>query len=76
MLHSGCFIRYDIAVQKEPSVNAPRNTFTVMMTAAIELKFPPKMFSTPETYEIGRGDHCLHDNIIDFLKERMLGSWF
>ena len=42
------------------------------MDASKQLKLPAKTFSTPERYEIGRGDHRLHDDI-DFLKERSLG---
>ena len=70
---NGRFIRYDVDLQQETSVAPPQNAFTVMMMAARELKFPPKVFSTPERYEIGRGDHRLHDDIIDFLKKRGLG---
>lgn len=70
---NGRFVRFDVAVHQEPSDNPPRNAYTVMMMAAKELKFPSKVFSTPERYEIGRGDHRLHDDVVDFLRNKGLG---
>ena len=46
------------------------NTFSVLMASARELKLPPKVLSN---YETGRGDLRLHDDIIDFLRERNMG---
>ena len=46
------------------------NAFSVLMASARELKLPPKVLSN---YETGRGDLRLHDDIIDFLRERNMG---
>jgi hypothetical protein len=62
-----------VAMQESPASSTQRNAFTVMMSAAKELKFPSKVFSTPERYEVGRGDHRLHDDVVDFLKQKCLG---
>ena len=72
---NGRFILYseEVVVEQEHSPNPQKNAFAVMMMAAKELKLPPKVFSTPERYKVGRGDHRLHDDIIDFLKGKCLG---
>ena len=72
---NGRFILYskEVVVEQEHSPNPQKNVFVVMMMAAKELKLPPEVFSTPERYEVGRGDHRLHDDIIDFLKGKCLG---
>ena len=70
---NGRYVRYEMATDEQPQITPIRNAFTVLMDASKQLKLPAKTFSTPERYEIGRGDHRLHDDIIDFLKERGLG---
>jgi len=69
-----CFLYTDdVIVEEEHKKNPPqKNAFAVMMKAARELEFPPRLFSTPKRYEVGRGDHYLHD-IIYFLKEKSQG---
>ena len=53
---NGRFILYseEVLVEQEHSPNPQKNDFAVMMMAAKELKLPPKVFSTPERYEVGR----------------------
>jgi hypothetical protein len=50
--------------------NGGVNAFSVLMASARELKLPPKILSN---YETGRGDLRLHDDVIDFLRERNMG---
>ena len=42
------------------------------MTSAKKPRLPPKLL-TPGKYDSGRGDHRLHDDIIDFLGTKKLG---
>lgn len=42
------------------------------MASTRELKLPSKLLS-PERYGAGRGDHKLHDDIIDFFQTKRLG---
>ena len=46
------------------------NAFSVLMASARELRLPAKILKSHET---GRGDLRLHDDIIDFLREKSLG---
>ena len=46
------------------------NAYSVLMESARESKLPSKLLTN---YETGRGDLRLHDDIIDFLRERNLG---
>ena len=52
--------------QDPPPEHPQRNAFILMMAAARELKLPPKIFAISERYEVGRGDHRLHDDIFKF----------
>ena len=70
---NGRYVRYEVAVQQEDKDHSPRNAFTVMMAASKQLKLPSKLFATPERYEAGRGDHRLHDDVIDFLEREAFG---
>lgn len=72
------FIRYSVIEAEEQralSATLPpqKNAFSVMMVAARELRLPSKILSTPERYETGRGDHRVHDDVIDYMKDKGLG---
>ena len=73
----GRFICFEVQsmLDEQPPLTEPsqRSAFTVMMVAPREVKLPSKILITPERYEIGRGDHRLHDDVIDFMKNKGLG---
>ena len=70
---NGQFVRY---IVEERDLNcgtsSQRDAFTVLMTSAKKPRLPPKLL-TPGKYDSGRGDHRLHDDIIDFLGTKKLG---
>ncbi len=72
---NGQCIRFEVQsmLDEHPPLTEPsqRGAFTVMIVAAREVKLPSKILTTPERYEIGRGDHRLHDDVIDFIKKRV-----
>ena len=65
---NGRFICYEVQAmppdQDPPPEHPQRNAFTLMMAAARELNLPPKIFTTTDKYELEKGDHRLHDDII------------
>ena len=73
---NGQFIRYIVEKEEEKeergSTSSKRNAFTILMASAKEPRLPPRLLTT-EKYDSGRGDHRLHDDIINFLGTKKLG---